>query len=328
MIYLNMLPIGQGLYLARMAKKMTQAELARRTQIPQANISNIEKGKRDITVSTLLRICAALEVSPPALFEEVRHSISMSRASLERIAKSVFNPRIRLPQPEREVADLLRKQLPPKTYSYLNRREVYQTWLELRSRFSDEEVRALFERVEDARKRLSAAAGALYGNVRPSLDLDFEIQLRGKKPARGKIDSAIKNASSHAGLAVNYSEDIGHWSMIEYLDYRKKAVSYKRIGKLNVKLMAPEYWTIGKMTRFLAVDIVDLVKVIKKKRLKSGALIKLWGRALRKSRLSEASGRFRDHVLYFLKHYGKRVWGRDFDPEQSILSFKRSAGTR
>lgn len=173
-----------------------------------------------------------------------------------------------------------------------------------------------------------AAAGALYGNIRPSLDLDFELQLRGGRRNRAKIDSAIKNASSRAGLAVNYSEDISHWSMIEYLDYRKKAVSYKQIGKLNVKLMAPEYWTIGKMTRFFAVDIVDLVKVIKRKKLKSGALVKLWGTALRKSRLSEASGRFRDHVFYFLKHYGRKVWGKNFDREEAAAVFRRYAGIR
>lgn len=171
-----------------------------------------------------------------------------------------------------------------------------------------------------------AAAGALYGNIRPSLDLDFEIQLRGRKPNRAEIDSAIKHASSRAGVAVNYSEDIGHWSMIEYLDYRPKAVSYKRIGKLHVKLMAPQYWTIGKMTRFLEIDILDLTKVIKKKRLNSVALIKLWGRALRKSRLSEVSGRFLDHVVYFLKTKGKKIWGKDFDFEKSVLIFKKAAG--
>lgn len=154
MIYLYMLPIGQALYLARISKKVTQAELARRAQIPQPNISNIEKGKRDVTVSTLLRICAALHISPAGLFEEKKPTIPMRRHSLERIAKSVFNPQVRLSGEERNVAGLLRKQLPPKAYSYLNRREVYQTWLELRSRFSDEEIRALFERVEDARKRL------------------------------------------------------------------------------------------------------------------------------------------------------------------------------
>ncbi len=170
-----------------------------------------------------------------------------------------------------------------------------------------------------------AAAGALYGNIRPSLDLDFEIQLRGRRLNHAKIDSAIKSASSRAGVAVNYSEDISHWSMIEYLDYRRRTIPYKRIGKLNVRLMAPEYWTIGKVTRFLEIDILDLTKVIKKKRLKSGMLIKLWGRALRKSRLSKASSCFRDHVIYFLKTYGKKVWGKDFDLTKSTVLFKKCA---
>ena len=149
-----MLPIGQALYLARTSKRITQAELARRTQIPQANISNIEKGKRDITVSTLLRICAALEISPPSLFREKEYSISMRRGSLERIAKAVFYPAVRLSSEERDTVHLLREQIPFQKRGRVSSRKVYENWVELKRRFSDQEIKILFERVEDARKRL------------------------------------------------------------------------------------------------------------------------------------------------------------------------------
>lgn len=148
-----MLPIGQALYLARVSKGITQAELATRTQIPQANISNIEKGKRDVTVSTLLRMCAALQVSPPSLFQENKHSIPMRRDSLERIAKAVFYPAIRLSSQEKDTAQLLRKQIPFPKGERISSREIYESWFELRRRFSDQEIKALLERVEDARKR-------------------------------------------------------------------------------------------------------------------------------------------------------------------------------
>ena len=47
---------------------MTQMELVQKTGIPQPNVSNIERGKQDLTVSTLLKICSALEAHPGDLF--------------------------------------------------------------------------------------------------------------------------------------------------------------------------------------------------------------------------------------------------------------------
>ena len=172
-----------------------------------------------------------------------------------------------------------------------------------------------------------AALGALMGNIRPSLDIDFEIKVKGSKK-RNLVHEAIRRASSKIGITVNYSEDIGHWSMISYLDYRKSAVPYQTIGRLRIKLMAPAHWTIGKMTRFLEIDIQDLLKVIKKKKLKANPLIRFWGRALRSSPLSMTSGHFRNHVVFFLRQYGKFLWGSGFDLDHSITLFKRSAGIK
>ena len=174
-----------------------------------------------------------------------------------------------------------------------------------------------------------AAAGALMGHVRPSLDIDFEIRLEGRRVRNrdsSLLETAIQETSKKTGLAVNYSKDISRWSMIEYLDYREKARLYKVIGKISVKVMSPEHWTLGKMGRFLEIDIRDLLKVIKKKKLRSRRLVALWANALRSSILSIEKGRFRDHVFYFLTTHGKKLWGRDFDPERAIRHFKRAAG--
>lgn len=172
-----------------------------------------------------------------------------------------------------------------------------------------------------------AAAGVIFGNVRPSLDIDFEIRLRGGKGMDdSRLESAIKSSAAKARIDVNYSQDISHWSMINYLDYRKKALPYRTFGALQVKVMSPGHWTIGKMSRFLEIDIRDLVKVIKKKRLKPGFLIKLWARAFRSSGLSLEKGRFRDQVLDFLKRYGKKAWGKEFDSVRAARLFKKEAG--
>lgn len=169
-----------------------------------------------------------------------------------------------------------------------------------------------------------AAAGSLFGYIRPSLDVDFEIRIKGKKKDETLIHEAIKKASTKSGIAANYSGDISHWSMISFLDYRNHTLPYKKLGRLEIKLIAPEYWTIGKMARFLELDIRDMVKVIRKRKLSPNQLARLWGRAMEASSLSLASWQFRDHVIYFFDRYGKRVWGKKFDPLCAISLFKRS----
>lgn len=168
-----------------------------------------------------------------------------------------------------------------------------------------------------------AAAGALLGHVRTSVDIDFEI--RTKKQTDVSLEEVIRKVSERTGIPANYSEDISHWSMIDFLDYRRTALPYKTIGKLRIKLMAPEYWTIGKMGRFVEPDIRDLVSIIKKRKLAAERLIRLWSRALRSSPLSLASKEFRDHVIDFLKNYGRSAWGKNFDVPKAITLFRQLA---
>ena len=171
-----------------------------------------------------------------------------------------------------------------------------------------------------------AAAGSLLGVVRPSLDIDFEIRPRtARRPARfSGIRDTIERVAEKVGVAVNYSEDIRHWSMIDSLDYRKSALNYRTFGRLRLKIMEPAHWTIGKMSRFLEVDIRDVVQMIKRKRLKPEKLISLWARALRSSALSLNLGIFRGNVIHFIKRHGRRVWGESFDPEKSVVLFEKS----
>lgn len=175
---------------------------------------------------------------------------------------------------------------------------------------------------------VGASAGSLMGHIRPSADIDFEIRMRRPKTAgkQIKLKHAIEKASQVAGVAVNYSENVGGWSRINYLDYRKTAIRYKSFGKLCVKIIAPAYWTIGKMARFLELDIQDMVKIIRAKKLEPNGLIRVWAKAIRASDLSLELGQFRDHVLYFLKKYGRRLWGKEFDLDAAIRRFKNQVG--
>lgn len=171
-----------------------------------------------------------------------------------------------------------------------------------------------------------ASAGALMGHIRPSLDIDFEIRLARKTPqARAKLETSIVQAARIAGVAVNFSENIGGWSRINYLEYRKTALPYKKIGNLEIKFIAPEYWTIGKMARFLELDIQDMIKIISKKKLKPETLICIWAKAICSSDLSLEVGQFRDHVIYFIQNYGKKLWP-NVDLERLINQFRNRIG--
>lgn len=156
------------------------------------------------------------------------------------------------------------------------------------------------------------------GHVRPSVDIDFEIRLTGRKPKhfREKLEEAVLKAARECGTAVNYSENVAGWSMISFLDYRKTAVPYRTFGKIRVDLIAPEFWTIGKMARFLALDRDDILRIIRRKKIPAGRLIRVWARALLSSRLSLELGQFRDHVLDFLKQDAGKAWGLRHQPEK------------
>jgi len=163
---------------------------------------------------------------------------------------------------------------------------------------------------------VGASAASLMGHVRPSFDIDFEIRLnRNTSAQKRKLAETILKAARETGVAVNFSENIGGWSMVSYLDYRKTALPYKKFGKLDVQLIEPAYWTIGKMTRFLELDIQDMVKIIRKKKIKPGRVISVWAQAFQASDLSLELGQFREHVLFFIKQYSKKIWGKNAKPD-------------
>ena len=175
---------------------------------------------------------------------------------------------------------------------------------------------------------LGASAGSLMGHIRPSFDIDFEIRF-GKSHRSGPktVEEKILQTARKAKVAVNFSENVDHCSMISYLDYRKTALPYKKFGKLNVKLIAPAYWTIGKMARYYALDAKDIAAIIKRKKLKPGPLVRLWKRALQSSDLSLELGQFRKHAAHFLKTYGRKLWGKKFSHESYGAPWDNTRGS-
>lgn len=169
-----------------------------------------------------------------------------------------------------------------------------------------------------------ACGGVLLGGDRPSIDIDFAIDCN-KKYLKNAED-AIRETSNITGIAANFSEDIDRWSEITYLDYKRHAIAYKTFGHVEVSILSPAYWSIGKMARYLDPDVDDLVKVFKKNSVPPLKLAQLWGKALLKSPRSSASFAFRVHVEHFFRTYGISIWGKDFELNKCIKAFWKFCG--
>jgi HTH-type transcriptional regulator/antitoxin HipB len=59
--------LGENVRDARKERGWTQEELSDRTKLAVVQISRIERGKREIRLSTLIRLLDALEVAPDVL---------------------------------------------------------------------------------------------------------------------------------------------------------------------------------------------------------------------------------------------------------------------
>lgn len=60
--------VGRRIKVRRVELGMTQAELAEKLSVGQSNLSYIERGKRDVSVSLLAEIAQALRCRPEEFF--------------------------------------------------------------------------------------------------------------------------------------------------------------------------------------------------------------------------------------------------------------------
>jgi hypothetical protein len=173
-----------------------------------------------------------------------------------------------------------------------------------------------------------AAAGTIWGRIRPSVDIDFAVQTRGQdKEAWERLEAAIERVKL-TGIQANYAEDIDRWGLITLLDYKRRTHPYRRFRRLRVRLLDPAYWSIRKMTRYLDPDVRDMVQVFQRQKVSADRLARLWGRALKQSPRSTALMQFRRQVEDFLRTYGPKIWGKKFDSGKAIRRFYQAAGIK
>ena len=156
-----MRPFNQTLLLWRRHRGLTQDALARRAGIARPNLSTIEQGRREVTLTTLRALAAALDVRPGVLADGVVPGVTegpskpLSRRRLERIADGVWR-RTALSDPEeRAVAAALTRIVGPLLAATRRRRggvprqprEARLAWLWLHAAYPPEVVRSLVQRV-------------------------------------------------------------------------------------------------------------------------------------------------------------------------------------
>lgn len=162
-------------------------------------------------------------------------------------------------------------------------------------------------------------ASWLMGGHRPTQDIDFAV--RGSKNWNALSEQIYKTSQTHK-IVVEFAEDISRWGMIGLADFTLRAKLYKKFGSLQVYLLEPSIWSIGKISRYLADDISDLEIVFKKQKVKPETVIKTWIEALKESPKSSEQILFVKKVEDFLKNSGPKIWGKKFGVERYSQQFR------
>ena len=79
----ELVKIGARVKQARLAKHLTQMQLAEAANISMSFLSNIENGRQSINLRVLIAISNALNVSADWLIKDIPHSASMIAEEIE-----------------------------------------------------------------------------------------------------------------------------------------------------------------------------------------------------------------------------------------------------
>ncbi len=156
------------------------------------------------------------------------------------------------------------------------------------------------------------AAALLLGGARPTDDVDFEVQFHTRGASWEGFAIAVQRVSESTTIGAQYAESIDRWTQVTLLDYRSHTQRIGRFGAIEVRLLDPIYWSIGKVSRYEDRDIQDLIAVFRRHQPDPAAVARLWHRALRKSPKSTQLRLTLEQALHFFRTHGKRIWGPTF----------------
>lgn len=160
---MDALPFGQTVLVWRLNRGLTQEALARRARIPRPNLSAVERGRREVSLTTLRALAEGLGVRPGVLVDGVAPSDAASapkrwsREALERVAEAVVrNVKPRDPQ-EHALATTIQQVIRNRLDATRgrgrpirrDRRRTQGAWLQLETAYPREVIRSLLQRIED-----------------------------------------------------------------------------------------------------------------------------------------------------------------------------------
>jgi transcriptional regulator with XRE-family HTH domain len=162
-----MVAFSENILLWRLHRSFSQERLAVLANIPRPNLSDIEKGKRDVTLSTIRSLANALDVSPGSLVNgepprPANWDDDLSRESMERIAGSVAHGRPPEDPAEYEVYKLLAEVVSCSIQSAGDRKKRLplpagkssHAWLLLRALYPAETIKSLITRSLEHSERI------------------------------------------------------------------------------------------------------------------------------------------------------------------------------
>src|SRR3989338_2958480 len=149
------LPFGQTLFLWRRHRRLPQQQLAAAARLPRPNLSAIEQGRREVSLTTLRALAIALNVPAGVLVDGLSPGAGKPprflRAALERIAEAVAVGRLLHRPAERDVVDLLKSVVGLRARRG-GKRHAEAAWLTLQARYPRTVVQTLLERIEGHRR--------------------------------------------------------------------------------------------------------------------------------------------------------------------------------
>ncbi len=155
-----MIPFGRCVLLWRLKLGLSQGELAARAGIAQPNLSDIERGERDVSLRTLRALALALNIKPGLLADgtgpDSEKPLVLSREKLERISQAVVKGEPLSDPREKELASHARRLLLSRLQVHSGSRArgrkglaAQRAWLTLSSRYSSSEIESLINRIAE-----------------------------------------------------------------------------------------------------------------------------------------------------------------------------------
>jgi len=156
-----MIPFGLCLQLWRKKRGMSQALLAQKAGVPQPNLSDMERGEKEVSLRTLRALAFALDIPAGLLADgvgpETEKPLVLTRDRLERIAQAVAQGKLPEDPQEKQLAmetallmkGRLRAAGQTQKLSSQNRSKTEDAWFSMSASYRPEEIQSLVERVSE-----------------------------------------------------------------------------------------------------------------------------------------------------------------------------------